>query len=332
MPEYKQSFLKEAQRVKSIFVLPDVPSTKSLDDVIQDVPPLVAPISRVFRENISAVLAVASIPYRMSYTSSMQNIFEHTLMAERIRRIPIPGEDDDPEKREAEALAAAHRKFDAEASSDETMQAMINRVVVDLAHLAKDPDFDSAAHELLLETLVMTWGTFEAFVTSLLRAVLNSRPDLGARLLTEDATKRHFPFRGIPVESLAEHGFNVAQAMGDLLLASRHLDSLPVIKDMLNVIFPNEEGLRTRMSDRALWTFAQRRHLVVHRRGEIDNSYLAQTGEQSPVGSRLKIDPLYVEQCSSLVIAIAVDLLKAIERLPSVGAPMGLASSSDGLA
>ena len=104
----------------------------------------------------------------------------------------------------------------------------------------------------------------------------------------------------------------MATSLGNLLLSDRHLDSLPVVKDVLGVIFPSDSELRRVLGSPDLWLLWQRRRLIVHRRGLIDASYLAKTSDAGTIGSRLSVAPLYVEASFSLVGKTATAFVRAL--------------------
>jgi hypothetical protein len=96
-------------------------------------------------------------------------------------------------------------------------------------------------------------------------------------------------------------------------MADKHHGSLPMIKDMLGALFPRHEGLQARLSDRALWLLFQRRHLIAHRRGEIDRSYLDLTADSFKVADRLVVTSGYVYTSVGLARDLAFDLLAAMQ-------------------
>jgi hypothetical protein len=162
-------------------------------------------------------------------------------------------------------------------------------------------------------------GAFESFVSETIRTLVNSKPPLAAVLLSTESTKKHFPSRAVSVEDLANHDFNVAACMGDLLLRDRHLDSLPVIKDVLSAIFPTEDAHRQRLNSPDLWLLWQRRHLIVHRRGVVDSGYLAKTSDTATLGERLCVSARYVESCFSLIVQTAVELMAILQEFSEPG-------------
>ncbi len=151
-------------------------------------------------------------------------------------------------------------------------------------------------------------------MSEIVRLLINAKPTLAAGLLSNESTKKHFPGKIFSIEALAVREFNVAASMGDLLLEHRHLDSLGVLKDVFNVIFPDHSALRSALANPELWMLWKRRHLIVHKRGIVDASYLATTSDTTELGARLKITGEYIEDCLVLVRDAAAEVTLALRK------------------
>ena len=302
-----------AREFKERFVLPLDQLWKEFDSMQTSVPPTFRGAALAFRQNIESALTVATIPYIMAYTAVVRTRLNSLSIAERIRA-QTAIEDGEPEEdalRKASLKASA--RLEEELKDTEAHKRMGDQVVGDLLELVEQPEFDAASYELLLETLVMIWGAFEILATDIVRVVLNADPSTAQKLFSDQDAEKHFPSRGVSIEDLASHDFNVAASMGDLLLTDRHLESLPLIKAVLNAI-SEKESLREHLSNPDLWLLGQRRNLIVHRRGVIDAAYLKKTSDKGVVGSRVTIGSDYVEASFVLVVGLAVEILKGLEH------------------
>ncbi|ODR99151.1 hypothetical protein AUC68_03735 [Methyloceanibacter methanicus] len=291
------------------FVLPRDDLWAEFDGALERAPADYRGAAIVFKGNIDSALTVVTIPFTMTYSEFVQSRFQALHMAEKIRALkPFekPTADDD-----REAYSTASQRIDQELKTPKFISHLTDMVVQRLVDRSEGGDLKTASHELLLETIVMVWGALETLISGTLRVVLNKDPVIAARLLEDDRTKKHFPSKGISIDSLLSHDFNVAESMGDLLLRDRHFDSLPVIRDMLDVVLP-DKGLRDALGSDELWLFWQRRHLIVHRRGHIDEAYLSKTSDKAAVGSRLSLSSRYVDSSLELAVATAAKLLKAL--------------------
>jgi hypothetical protein len=297
------------------FALPDAFPFEDLERLFSNAAPLVAPAAAVALANLRSAVAVCSVPFLMAQTAALQMRYRQLLIAEQIRqrRYRMANEEITDEMQQ-EAGAKAGKRLDEERSSPASIQNLADQCIYSLGSLVSEPSFKAAAEELLLETVVMFWGALEVFLATVIRTELNADPTVALKLIASEGTKKHFPSRGIALEALAEHAFDVSTSMGEILLADRHLDSLPVIKDIANVLWPGNTDLRDRLNDPGLWKFAQRRHLMVHRRGDVDADYIAHTGEAHAVGSRLTIKSDYVAECFGLVCGVVSAVLKCHQK------------------
>jgi hypothetical protein len=79
-----------------------------------------------------------------------------------------------------------------------------------------------------------------------------------------------------------------------------------------SVLFPSNERLNQALNKTELWVLFQRRHLIVHRRGVIDQIYLDATGENYPLGSKLNVRPDDFEASMRMVVAAGEALASSL--------------------
>jgi hypothetical protein len=304
-----------AQPLFELFYLPGEDIFALFDQAADGIPLPYSLVAGVFRTNLESAMLAASIPYTMVSASVHQRRFDSFLAAARIRQLKnVPAGSDLPKDQERQAYEAAMAHMDEFRSSKESIVWFRDAIVAGLSSYAESPDLRVAAEELPRSVVVMTWGTFEAFVSDALRVLLNGRPVLAAKLMADPGSKKHLPMRDVSVEALASRDFNVSSAMGDILLENRQIESLPVMKDILNVAFPTEIRLREVMSGPQFWLLWQKRHLIVHKRGIVDASYLSKTSDALPLGSRLQITGEYVREGFLLVREAAGELIATLRR------------------
>lgn len=316
LPEQHSSddAIKEiAQPIFELFYVPDPELLKPFDIAAEGLEAPFSIAALVFRTNMESAARTASIPYLMAGAAVSQRRFDSFFTAERIRMLKKGPTGPGKPRDEQQASEIAHAKMREFGKSQEGVIWFRNSIVKDLAHYAKDAEFKVAAEEMLLNTLVTAWGTLEAFISECVRLLLNFHPSVASKLLAHEATKKHFPTRTLSIESLAAHGFNVASSMGNLLFEDRHLDSLPVLKDVLNVIFPRRASLHDLLATKEIWTLWQRRHLIVHKRGLVDAIYQSKTSDQAPIGARLKVSGDYIDGSFVMVSNVAGEIVKAIK-------------------
>ena len=79
----------------------------------------------------------------------------------------------------------------------------------------------------------MIWGAFEVFVSDVARATLNLNPSAALKLIATDPVKRHFR-KEVLIEALANRGFDLNGAMGDVLFSDQRLDNLTRMREVLS--------------------------------------------------------------------------------------------------
>jgi hypothetical protein len=267
--------------------------------------------AKTFVTNLESAVTTACLPFTFAHGTARQLRHQAIHAAERIRQLHAEYRHLDDATREANAAAKAQERFQAEMANKEVRSAIVETTIGFLLAYLHFDEVAEAVHELLRQVLVMVWGAFEVLVGDVVRAEVNRGPLLAETLLSADKTKRYFSNRTVTVQALAKHQFNVARTMGDVILADIHFDGLPMIRDVLGVLFEESKDLHRQLADNTLWLLWQRRHLIVHKRGVIDDAYLAHTSDNPPIGSKLIVDSNCIEEAMLLVSDIALGLLSS---------------------
>ena len=302
--------------VRNRFCIGEPPDAfKQFDHVALGAPTPLDEAAKTFRSNVMAAINVASIPFMMACRAENEFRFNHFFAAARIRALKDvePGAPLSPEQEKA-ALDIARSKM--EDFSKENMEAIGVAILDRLDHIFSDEEMSRSGNELLAETLVMLWGALETFLLALSRIHVNKRPEVAVWLLTSEQTKKHFPAKGIAIETLSDFGFRVDGAMGDLLFREGMLDSLPVVRDIFAVMFREYPHTQRCLANEKLWTIWQQRHLVVHKRGVVDSQYISKTGHKQAVGTRLEITGENVDEAVCILVNAATECLAAAKAEP----------------
>jgi len=281
-----------------------------LDTALLSVSPIIAGPAKVFRGNLDGNLRVANLLYLLTFESVQQQRFNAIFTAERIRLLKAGPSDkgEFPPERLREAMTIAQKKMKEFADSPEGHEETITNTLHALNDLIQRPDLRDSLQELVQEAVVMIWGTFEVFISDSVRSIANASPTKAADLFS-GATKKYLPNPPISMEKLIEYKFDLSQSMGDVFFAGTRLDSLPSIKDTLKVLYPNAGALHAILSNDALWKLWQRRNLIVHRRGVVDQPYLSKTGDKVALGERIHLKANYIEEAAKLVRDAAIELI-----------------------
>jgi hypothetical protein len=118
-----------------------------------------------------------------------------------------------------------------------------------------------------------------------------------------------FQLRNVAFETLALYDFNLSARMGDLLVQQHSVDTVSTMKSVFRVIAPSE-SLQRALAQRSLWILNQRRHLIVHRRGVVDQAYLDTTGDAMPLGLELRVTPDELEDYLGRVRDVGIELIR----------------------
>lgn len=109
---------------------------------------------------------------------------------------------------------------------------------------------------------------------------------------------------------LLENKFDLSQCMGDIFSDAIKLDALSKMQNLAHLLFSNTE-LDIAMKNQNMWGVAQKRHLIVHRRGIVDANYLEKTSDKATIGTQLIFDAIEVEKSISMVRDIGLTLIQA---------------------
>ena len=102
--------------------------------------------------------------------------------------------------------------------------------------------------------------------------------------------------------------------MGSLLFANRKLDNLAIVRDIVQSILPEEREAQIALNSDNLWELNQRRHLIVHQRGLVDDTYLKRTADKASMGDRLEVTSHQLEKYILTVREVIQQLLKSVVR------------------
>ena len=262
---------------------------------------------------------VVGIPYSFADLSVLMRRHNQIMISEEIRALKgTPMNEPITEQARVEAHIIAGKRFDEELQDEQKIDQFDRQIRYDLYVLMKRNDVDRASHDLLLETVIMVWGSFEVFIADFVRSHLNAYPAIAARLLMDPSTKASFDIKSIGIEDLAANQFDVSNAMGNILVSKRRLDGIEVIRNVLKVMFPHHQQMIQSIGAPELYKLAQRRHLIVHRRGSVDAAYLQKTNDNFQIGQTLRLTSEYIYQVIHLVRDVGISVLDAVATSPEV--------------
>ncbi|GAB1581725.1 hypothetical protein [Phyllobacterium phragmitis] len=251
-----------------------------------------------FRENLQSAILVGSIPFQLVQSSVLQQRFNQLHTAARIRSLKGDGSKREPEAEKA-AYQIARDEMDKELQDKTVINRHAGNTLSTLDSHLRNIDFSTSADELLRQVIVMAWGAFETLVNDGLRVSINSDPTKILKIAVDKNYKDALFGKSI-IDELDKRGFNLSNCMGDLFIDAVRIDNLEKIHDVCAKLFSAPE-LNKALKDKELWKLSQRRHLIVHRRGIVDNRYLGKTGDKRVLGARLALTADEVEAALTIV-------------------------------
>lgn len=272
--------------------------------------PAFSNLMKAFERNVSAVVSTASLPFRIVSTNYSHQLFDHFFMAERIRALKSEFEQKSEEERLTMARDIAVQKFhDAMRSEEEIHQGGL-AILSDLEGLLIEEEMISAVAELMRQSEAQTWGLLEVLANDLFLGLVNDKPELSEALLRDERTKKRFQLRDI-APSLSSYGYDLSRHMGDVLGELIKIDDVTTLRIVYEVLFPASSALLNNLRQEELWKLYQRRNLILHRRGIIDEMYLKNTGDDLVIGSELTISPEQFEKDLLFVVKIGLAMLSS---------------------
>jgi hypothetical protein len=260
-----------------------------------------AEIAKAFKSNISGLLSTVSFPYALASAATTDRHFQRIHSAERIRAQNLEASTGErreqlEDRRRAVALETAMTRMRSFMASKEGQDAMSKDLLEFLERALRQSDLSLAADELLLQGLVLAWGALEVLARDVFVVTLNRHPQAVEKLLADPTSKRRFELSKVSLETLARNDFDLSGKMGSLLSEQQDLSDLVSIKAVYGALYPDATMLREALGDDDLRVLGLRRHLVVHRRGLVDDAYKKATNCSQPLGERLRIAPDEVER------------------------------------
>ena len=192
---------------------------------------------------------------------------------------------------------------------------MANSACEFLLGLHEQEAVKTASKELLSQGTVLLWSAFESLSRDLFVCLVNSDPMLGKALVESPDGRRVFQLKALELDTLASYGFDISSNLGSILVSRQDLSDLKTIKSIYRFMFPDDRVVRDALATRELWTLAQRRHLIVHNRGIVDQRYLDNAGDRLVIGDEVQLDPNVVEQYAFVVQDAAAALLAAAGKI-----------------
>ncbi len=269
-------------------------------------------IGRAFIYSLEGLFLTISLPFNITLSSVVNRRFQQFHIAELIRSgedVPIPT------KVEKVALEIANKKLKKELGSKKGINSIKDLTINELKQLINNKDMEPAIGEILRQGTVLTWSAFEVFFKNFITQLLNNKPELIIELVNNSKTSSKFQLKKIDLSKLAEYNFNVSESIGTIFFENINFSNLSTIRDVLGVVFPNNDLLRKYVSESNMWNLNQGRHCVVHNFGNIDSDYINNTVSKAKIGTKLVVTPNELENQLLAIRDTVSELLISVAKL-----------------
>lgn len=269
--------------------------TTEIADLIQRLPEHLRAAPQSFLSALKAISDAACLPNRISFGLAWENERSRALQ-HALHTINGKGflSNESQEEASARVIKQAHAAADEEMRTITQSEARFNHVFRrSIEALLFDPfqqTTEQAAKELRYQTTVAIWSSIEVLLKDQLIEFMNWNPVLAKRLITDEISKRRFEMPKLTFDELEERNFNFQNCMGDFLVRHRDASDLLTLKAAIGAIW-GKGDLFYAMESREIRLLNLQRHLIVHRRGVVDEKYLSQSGEQVQKGESVVIPP-----------------------------------------
>jgi hypothetical protein len=296
------------------FDLPDIPFLESRADFTDEFGELVD----AFEHNLNEAIALASVLYYFCMEIEKSLNFQRILSGERILSLieVEPGEGLTPEL-EQRSLDRARQKLDElsgeNIGADEKgifLSSLLSRII----HIADRNDFSPPAKNLLRQSSVLVWNSFEILVKDSVEYLLNKNPKLARRIINSGPARKKFDIGQISFDYLEAQDFDLASSLGTFFIQQNDISSLRSMRLCLSAILSSEKSLLCSLNSEIVYNLNQIRNLIVHRRGVIDHSYISRTETSQSAGEVIEISPAFFAKTTKHIWTTGILLLEALHK------------------
>jgi hypothetical protein len=288
-------------------------TTKLFDRLDSSIPTLKGAwqdLAAAFRRSVFSVVQNSELPFRLLADAAARLRLQRLWFLEQER---LGKKSSELTKADFEAITTrARTQFAGAVGSTPEMRATAMWALAELGSNQADSEYNYARDDVLRQCFVMTWNSLEILARDGFESLIRRDPRCLVRLCkTEFARKR------------------IGNANCRQIIAGEPRDPEWVV-DRLN--FSNLATIRQSYceslekatndelarlldpSNRSIDLIYERRHLIVHRRGVVDDKYVEKTGDALAIGSELVISGDDLGRTLAVIIDTGLAILHALNR------------------
>lgn len=136
---------------------------------------------------------------------------------------------------------------------------------------------------IMHQACLLIWSAVEIYCKQVFIASLNEKPSLLTTIYDSQKLKERFNIQNNSWLSLLDaHDFNLHGKLGTIVAANRDFSSPQLLQDLFPYLYAKISSLgfpETVFQSDSLWKLGQRRHLIAHHCGVVDQEYLDKTND-----------------------------------------------------
>jgi len=169
---------------------------------------------------------------------------------------------------------------------------------------------------LIFAVLTSTWTAFEVMAGDVWRTFLNEFPQLLTSQRMQQSCAESsggIGSRAISIGLVSRHGFDLRNCMGDLLWERINFSDLGQLRKAYCDLFDDPE-LSLALESKHLRLLEEVRHLILHRSAMVDENFKRATGSPLPLGCRLPIGQLPLQEMSDAAYDCGCFILRFVDE------------------
>lgn len=277
------------------------------EDILNDIPTK-SELGKSFKHNLGSVISILRLPITLSVSRTKLHLFDKFHGSELILNAPMPKDlyDSVGEFKSAQtegrkkALDNAKKQFFEELESKEGAERFWNITFQFLEDcLKQNQELQLASKEVLKQSTVLLWTSFEVLTRDLVIEVLNHHSD----------KFKDLNVKSIPTDILEKYDYNINDHLGEIYAGQRDWSNLKKIQESIKQIWPEKDDLHNELKGEILYKINQRRHLIVHKKGLVDEQYNSSTSDNYEIGTEIPIKPIDLKDGLEVIKKIGQKLL-----------------------
>lgn len=176
-------------------------------------------------------------------------------------------------------------------------------------------------HELQLimyQACILFWSALENLCKDVFILMLNRKPNLYSKILKNNFLKEKLGLaQGTWEKLLEEHDYDLNGKLGFIIASNKDFSMPRLLQELFGVVLDSEkETIDLFFKSDNLWILGQRRHLIAHRCGIIDQEYMNKTKDvKQEIGQPLTLTGEDIENAGVVVGQCAIVLYAAARKL-----------------